>query len=311
MSELREVASGLRYPEGPLVLGDGSVLVCEMAAGVLTKVTPAGAVSMAAECGGSPSGAALGPDGNVYVCNGGGWRWTRVGDALIPGDRHGTQADDYAGGRIQRVDVRTGEVEELYSECEGRPLRCPHDLVFDSSGGFWFTDIGNARERERDRTGVHRARADGSEIREVIFPLDAPSGIGLSPDAARLYVAETFTARLWYWDLAGLGEVAAQGSPAAHGGRLVVGAPGYQLFHSLAVDAEGQVCVATAVNGGITVVSPDGDAVQHAALPDPAVTGICFGGEDLRTAYVTLAGAGKLVAFEWPWPGLALAFSSH
>jgi gluconolactonase len=308
VSELREVASGLRYPDGPLVVGDGTLLVCEMAAGVLTKVTADGAMSLAAECGGSPSGAAVGPDGHVYVCNGGGWRWTRAGDAFIPGDRLGTQADDHTGGRIQRVDVGTGEVEDLYTECDGRPLRSPHDLVFDSSDGFWFTDLGHARARERDRTGVLWARADGSEIRQAVFPLDAPGGIALSPDGARLYVAETFTARLWYWDVAGPGEVVTQASPAGHGGRLVVGAPGYQLFASLAVDAGGHIAVATAVNGGITVVSPGGDSVEHAALPDPDVTNLCFGGDDLRTAYVTLARAGKLVAFEWPRPGLPLAF---
>lgn len=64
--------------------------------------------------------------------------------------------------------------------------------------------------------------------------------------------------------------------------------------------------MATIVNGGITAISPDGQSVQHAALPDGLVTNICFGGPDMRTAYVTLSSTGKLVSFTWPRAGLKL-----
>jgi gluconolactonase len=43
-------------------------------------------------------------------------------------------------------------------------------------------------------------------------------------------------------------------------------------------------------------------------FPDPMVTNICFGGDDLRTAFVTCSATGKLVSAPWPWPGLKLAF---
>ena len=58
------------------------------------------------------------------------------------------------------------------------PLRGPNDIVFDRTGGFWFTDHGKTRSRERDRTGVFYATPDGSSIREVIFPMEGPNGIG-------------------------------------------------------------------------------------------------------------------------------------
>jgi len=84
--------------------------------------------------------------------------------------------------------------------------------------------------------------------------------------------------------------------------------PDYHLFDSLAVDAAGNVCVATIINGGISVHSPDGKTVKHVPMPDRITTNICFGGEDLRTAFVTLSSTGKLASIEWESPGLALNY---
>ena len=299
MSEIREIAAGLEFPEGPVCLPDGSVLVVEIKRGTLSRVQPDGSVKIAAETGGGPNGAAIGPDGAIYVCNNGGFEWMDAGGLTLPGN----QPADYTGGSIQRVELDTGRVETLYTECAGNPLRGPNDLVFDSQGGFWFTDHGKMRERDRDRGGLYYALPDGSRIVEAVFPLDSPNGVGLSPDEKRLYVAETHTGRVFAWDLTGPGEV---GSSLR--GELVAGLPGHQLLDSLAIDAEGNVCVATIVNGGITVISPDGSKIEHVAMPDPLTTNICFGGDDLRTAYVTLSGTGRLVATEWKTPGLALAY---
>lgn len=302
MPEIREIASGLQFPEGPIAMSDGSVLVVEIKRGTLSRVSPDGKVSVVAETGGGPNGAAIGPDGKAYVCNNGGFVWHEASGILIPGN----QPDDYIGGRIQRVDLATGKVEDLYTECEGRPLRGPNDIVFDSSAGFWFTDHGKTRERERDRTGVFYARADGSMIREVIFPLDGPNGIGLSPDGRRLIVAETWAGRVWYWEISEPGEVFSGMGPG--GGTLLAGLPGFQLFDSLAVEASGNVCVATLVNGAITVISPQGSVIEQIPTNDPLTTNICFGGKDLRTAYITLSGTGCLVATDWPRPGLKLNY---
>ncbi len=307
MPEIRELASGLRFPEGPVVLPDGAVVLVEIAAGRVTRIANDGRKDVVAEPGGGPNGAAIGPDGRLYVTNNGGsFSWHDVGGLTVPGP---TPAE-HRGGRIERIDLATGRVEVLYEACDGRRLRGPNDLVFDAHGGFWFTDHGTTRERERDRTGVFYAKADGSSIREMIFPLDAPNGIGLSPAGDRLYVAETHTGRVWQWAVPSPGEVGRTPGFGAAGGELLVGLPGYQLFDSLAVDGEGFVCVATLIHGGITTVSPDGAQVEHVALPDPLVTNLCFGGADLRTAFVTLSGTGRLVAIDWPRPGLRLAYAA-
>ncbi|NJN52734.1 MAG: SMP-30/gluconolactonase/LRE family protein, partial [Gammaproteobacteria bacterium] len=197
------IAEGLKFPEGPIALPNGDVLLVEIARGTLSRVTPDGAVTVVADLGGGPNGAALGPDGKCYVCNNGGFKWIERDGRLYPGE----QPDDYRGGRIECVDLASGETQTLYTHCDGRLLRGPNDLVFDRSGGLWFTDHGKTRERERDRTGVFYAAADGSFIREAIFPLEGPNGIGLSADESELYVAETMTARLWAYPISEPGVV--------------------------------------------------------------------------------------------------------
>ncbi|MEY2476331.1 MAG: gluconolactonase [Actinomycetota bacterium] len=311
MKDARIVTDGLRFPEGPVVLPDGSVVVVEINAKRVTRVGPDGTKTVVAETGGGPNGAAIGPDGALYVCNDGGFQFTDLGGMLLPFGEHGvTEPEDYAGGSIQRVDLDTGAVETLYTECDGVPLKGPNDLVFDTSGGFWFTDHGKVRAREEDRGALYYGRADGSSIVEVAFPLHAPNGVGLSPSGDRLYVAETHAGRLWAWEVTGPGQIA-KTAPFGAGGALVAGLPGYQLFDSLGVEAGGNVCVATLVVGGISVISPDGD-VEYVPLPDefaePLLTNICWGGEDMRTAYITLSGTGRLLACTWPRPGLALAY---
>ena len=157
-------------------------------------------------------------------------------------------------------------------------LKGPNDLVFDRHGGFYFSDLGKVRAREMDRGAVYYAKADGSSITEVAFPMVTPNGVGLSPDEKTLYVAETEPARLWAFDIVEPGVVRKEPWPSPHGGRLVAGVGGYQRFDSLALDAEGRICVATLINGGITVISPDGRHIEHHPMPDPMTTNICFGG---------------------------------
>jgi gluconolactonase len=296
MTDYDVVATGLRFPEGPVWMDDGSVLVVEIARGTLTRVDPGGDLDVVAELGGGPNGAAVGPDGAVWICNNGGcFEWEDRMGFTVPGP----VPEAWEGGSIQRVDLGSGEVEVVYTASSARPLRAPNDLVFDGHGGFWFTDHGVRLERSSDRTGIHYAQADGSSCEEVVFPLDAPNGVGLSPDGARLYAAETHTGRVWWWQVTGPGAID-RSNPIGHHGSLLAGLPGLQYLDSLGVDNEGWVCVGTLLNGGITAISPDGATLEHTPLPDPLVTNICFGGPDRRTAWVTLSGTGQLVRLPWP-----------
>jgi gluconolactonase len=301
MTEVRELASGLAFPEGPVVMPDGSIVVTEIRRGTLTRVRPDGTVEVIAELGGGPNGAALGPDGHIYVANNGGFLWSELDGMIIPFDMatRSNEPPNFAGGWIDKVNPDTGEHTVLYRECDGWELRGPNDLVFDREGGFWFTDFGKTRQRSADKGFLHYAQADGSRVERVPFAMYGPNGVGLSPDGTRLYVAESFTGRLLAWDLAAPGRVA---SPQPE----VVDATKHH-FDSLAVEESGKVVVA-AITHGLCIVEPDGSARSYVELPDPFTTNVAFGGPDRKTAYVTLSGAGRLVALDWPRPGVALAY---
>ena len=306
MTDVTVIATGLRFPEGPISLSDGSVLVVEIARGTVSRVLPGGEVGVVAETGGGPNGMALGPDGRCYVCNNGGFEWREVDGQPVPT----VQSLDYGGGRIEAVNLETGEVKVLYRESDRGPLRGPNDIVFDAHGGFWFTDFGKMRQYDMDRGCIHYAKADGSECREVIRGLITPNGIGLSPDGGTLYAAETIPGRVWAWELPEPGVARLDRSAGTLcRGRLVAGPGGYQEFDSMAVDSAGRICVATLHRGGISVIAPDGSSVEHVPLPDRVTTNLCFGGPDLRTAWATLSGTGRLVSFEWPRPGLRLNYA--
>ncbi len=304
MTEPKILATGLRFPEGPVAMADGSVAIVEIERGRVSRIAPDGTVSVIATQGGGPNGLAVGPDGALYCCNNGGFAWIDDGRLL----RVGLQPEDYSGGRIERIDPASGAVSLLYDSCDGKKLRGPNDIVFDARGGFYFTDLGKTRARDRDHGGVYYARPDGSLIREVAYPVLTPNGVGLSPDGKILYVAETETGRLWAFPIEEPGKVRKEPWPSVHGGRLVAGLPGFQRFDSLAVEASGNICVATLVTGAITVIAPEGQVLRQVKMPDPMTTNICFGGPDLRTAYITLSGTGRLAAMSWPEPGLRLAF---
>lgn len=305
--EYRIVTDGLIFPEGPIAMADGSVLVVEIKGGRLIRVLPDGRKEVVAHLGGGPNGAAIGPDGACYVAQNGGFHWLKEDIFGINGyDRPHGRAHDYIGGSIQRVDLATGEVTTLYTHCGEVPINGPNDITFDANGDMWFTDHGKTYDRKMDSGVVYHAAADGSFIREAVFPLLTPNGIALSPDEKTLYVSETETGRLWHWPITGRGEVAKKAWPSPNGGELLGQATGYQRFDSMALEASGNICVGTLVTGGITVFSPDGEKREYWEGPEPYCTNICFGGPDLRTAYITVSGYGLLIAVDWPRPGLPL-----
>lgn len=300
--QIEVVAEGVGFPEGPVIMKDGSLLFVDVRHGTLSRLGTDGKVTVVAETGGGPNGAAIGPDGAVYICNNGGFEWHEVQGHLIPSHA----AADYKGGSIQRVDLKTGKVTVLYDHCGDEPLRGPNDLVFDKAGGFWFTDHGKSYPDRRDHGAIYYARADGSQITKIRGELLSPNGIGLSPNGDRVYFADTQTGRLFAIDLDGPGIAKAPPAPWLPG-HLIATLPGFQLLDSLKVEADGKVCVGTLVESGITVFSPDGTH-EHVPFPDLSVTNLVFGGKDMRDVWATGSSSGKIYRCRWPRPGLPLNF---
>jgi len=297
------MAEGLKFPEGPVAFPDGSVVLVELRRGTLTRCWGAGRTEVIAELGGGPNGAALGPDGAIWVTNNGGM-------SALPGPDGRWLPPDYDGGRIERVDLATGKFERVFTHCGGRPLKGPNDLVFDRTGGFWFTDFGKMRARDRDFSSLHYVGADRDGVLMVHDRVLSYNGVGLSPDETVAYTADTFSARVWAYDLDGPGQARPR-EGASGPARFLSGLPTNSRYDSLAVTEAGNVCVATLDTGGITTVTPAGKT-SFIPFPDPSVTNICFGGPDRRTAFITLSATGRLIRVRnWPEPGLALNFSQY
>lgn len=342
LSTLEIMASNLGYPEGPVHCSDGSILLVEIKHEQLSLIPADGsAKQVVATIKGGPNGAAVGPDNRIYVCNDGGFDWIPIplpnGQIL---DIAGNQPADYVGGSLQAYDPASGKLETLYTSCAQRenppgttvadwspayPLCGPDDLVVDEAGGIWFTDYGKIRERDRDITGLYYAAADGSSITQAVYPLNNPNGVALSPDGKRLYVALTFERKIVYYELDSPGVIVPNKVTGPDQGTLdgshllTANFEGQAVLDSMAVDCEGNVYIATMLpngnnpmsNGGISIVSPQGDVRYFPiTLPDnkfaPLPSNICFGGPDMKTAYITCGASGYLLKVQSEVAGLTL-----
>lgn len=297
--------AGLGFPEGPVAAPDGTIYVCDVHGGFIRQVRD-GRHSVFADVGGGPNGLAFGSDGWLYVANNGGaMRWERRDGLLLS---HGFKSDGF-DARIERIHPKTGVVERVLDEIDGRPLQAIDDLVFDQDGSFWFTDLGRDGERSRSYGGLYWASSDGRRRREAAYPLvDGANGIGLSPDGKTLYATEYGAGRLWAWTVKAPGILEKEpGHP--HGGRLLWQAPDAQLLDSLAVAASGNIVIATQPGGVFSVVSPSGTLLARVRMPEAFPTNLCFNVQDPGIAYATLSSSGQLARIRWPEPGPRASFT--
>lgn len=302
--QFETVATGLNFSEGPVALPDRDFLVVRTLDGLLCRVEANGSQHTVADLGGGPNGTAMGPDGRAYVCNNGGVSDEDI--ARLRGDPNAPPpATSVPEGRIEAVDLATGLATVLYADCGDEPIVAPNDLVFDRSGGFYATDFGSLKHPGPQPSVVYYGQPDGSAIRIVIRGLERANGVGLSADETRLYVVETEAGRLWGFDVDSPGRVKTDAGTAP-GGDLLFEDPELH-FDSLALDAEGHICVACPFNGLIARISPAGDIETFITPDDGGPTNICFGGPDLQTAYITQGD--RLLCCRWPVPGLAPNYS--
>ena len=290
---INEVTRGLEFPEGPIAMGDGSVLVVEIEGGNLTRVSPDGTRTVVGRCGGGPNGAAIGPDGHAYVCNDGGLGFTTIDGIRQPFEL----AADNKGGSIQRVDLTTGAVETVYTHCGDAPILSGNDIVFDTHGGFYFNDTVAGV--------VYYGQPDGSSIHVAATGVQIPNGLGLSPDQdAALRVGDLHRSHRLLGRDRGRHAVGLLCRALLGGGPPRLGRPGDRQ--------RGQ-----RVRGRPAGVGDHRDLARRSrrgkvTVPehDPFVTNVCFGGADMRTAFITSSGLGRLYSTEWHCPGLRLNYNA-
>jgi gluconolactonase len=248
------LASGLGFPEGPAVLGDGRIALCDGNTGELLAYS-GGTVSTYARTGGSPWGSVLGSDGAIYVTQGGN----------VPGSD-----DTSAVSGIQRV-LPDGSVELLFSEVAGYTLYGPNDLAFGPDGRLWFTESGSEQDFRFDVRSPGRLFAVGpSGAGEMLLELPGVYPNGIAFDAQqRLYWTESMAHRV----------CRLENGTAVTFCQL----PDSHVPDGMAFAADGRLFVATTVAEGVTVVSPDGAVLEEIHLGQHA-TNCIFDGSDL---YVT------------------------
>ena len=300
---------GTAVPGGPdLAVATGGCSSSRSRAGTLAAVSPDGTVERVATTGGGPNGAALGPDGKVYVCNNGGFEWherRRASSSPAP------QPADYIGGRIQRVDIDTGEVEDLYTEVDGHPLRGPE----------------RHRVRRRRRLLLHRPRQvagpGGRQGRRVLRhertarrSPSSPTGSTTPTASPSPPTAATCTSPRRSPAGCGRGTIAVAGRarrrrprPVGHG-TLLYSFDGYQLLDSMAVDGAGNICVATLITGAVSVVSPDRRAARpvHGARARSVRHQRLLRRRRLPHGVHHVVGARAAVRDDWPGAGHRLHF---
>ena len=152
-------------------MADGSVILTEIEGQRLTRVAPDGKKTTVAETGGGPNGAAIGPDGAIYVTNNGGsFEWLKHGR---PDHPRPDAAEPQGRLRSSASTSRPARSTTVYDGCDGRRLIGPNDLVFDKQGGFWFTDHGCAHAgRAASSAALYYAKPDGSKIVRAARPPD-------------------------------------------------------------------------------------------------------------------------------------------
>jgi gluconolactonase len=275
------VCDGIRFGEGPVWCPDGTLVVTSVADGALYRVVPgAGRAERFAETGGGANGAALAADGALLVTQNGGIDFTAFGlfaepppyRPMKPGLQHAT-AD--------------GDVTYLADD----GFLAPNDLAIGRDGAVYFTDPPHHPPPPEPVGRVMRMECDGT-ISEFAAGFHYCNGIAFERDGTLVVV-----------ERAGLQRVHEDGTRD-----WLIEALGTGGGDGFCVDVDGRFYVASTVEHGVRIVDSDGTIVDFLPIDGVGLTtNCCFGGDDLRTLFVTDALPGRVVAFEhMPTPGLAL-----
>ncbi|MEO6125193.1 MAG: SMP-30/gluconolactonase/LRE family protein [Ilumatobacteraceae bacterium] len=273
--------TGLSFPEGPVVLPDGTLVFTEIAGGRLSAWTSADGVQLLATTAGGPNGATLARDGTIFVTQNGG--------------AAGGGAPAIAG--IQRIDP-DGSVSTVITEINGVQLDAPNDLAFGPDGRLYFTDPRHGPDapiRKNGRLYAYDTQSGQGELLIELGP-DYPNGIGFLSDGTLVWT-ESFSRRVMRW--------------TAEGPALIVELPERHFPDGFCVGADDRLYVASTYGHCINVIdvvdviekNNGGAIVEQLPCADGMPTNCCFLGTDL---IVTESRHGTLWRYQIGTEGLAL-----
>jgi gluconolactonase len=278
-------AAVVAFLEGPACAADGTVYFSDIVNNRILRQRPgAPRWDVFRQPSGRANGLLFDPQGRLLICE---------GNEFGPND---------GNRRLTRLDLASGRLDVLCDHWQGRRLNSPNDVACTSDGHIFFTDpcYGDRGTMELDHDSVYHIDPDGRVEIAVSQPdVQRPNGLHLSPDEKTLYVVDSCPVvgghrRIWAFAL--------DAERRLNGQRLVYDfAPG-RGGDGMTVDAEGTLYVAAGVHRprgphetadvppGIYLLTPRGELRGCIPIAEDLLTNVTFGGEDLRTLYIT---AGK------------------
>ena len=278
LAQQPEIAAAVAFTEGPTVDRDGNVYFTEMVSLRIMKLTTKGVLSTFREGSNNANGLLIDPEGRLVACEGAGSERTGVFVRFKP--------------QITRTDLRTGKMEVLADNYQGKPFVGPNDVTIDGKGRLYFTDLPGG--------AVYRIDGPGQVARILASPeIQQPNGIQISPDDKQLYLIESNRAEggarmIRAYDLHADGSVA---NMRVHYNFY----PG-RSADGMSIDTEGNLYASAGMNQlrgssetldtktGVYVISPEGKLLKFIPVNEDFITNNAFGGPDMKTLYVT---AGK------------------
>lgn len=262
------------YLEGPAMARDGTFYFTDVPGGRIFRITPDGELSLFVEYDGEPNGIKIHRDGRLFVA-------------------------DYRNG-ILIIDLLTKRIETFVKQVANERLRGPNDLAFAANGDLYFTDQGNS-DVLRPNGRVVKVTPDGRP-QIIASDIPSPNGLVVSPDQAWLYLAVTRTNTIWKLPL----EV-----PPGLAGHAEVGTSGVWVYlqggtgpDGMTVDSAGNVLVAHTGLGCVWVFSPLGEPLHRInTCAGLSISNLVFGGEDMKTLYITESSTGSILTAQMPVAG--------
>lgn len=276
-----EIATMVSMLEGPTVDADGNVYFTDILLQRIMRFSRDGQFSVFRENSNVANGLVIDPQGRLVAAEG-----SESPTAIRNGMKTGGIP------RVTRTDLRTGQMEILAEQYEGKPLSGPNDVTFDGRGRIYFTDSSGA--------AVYRIDAPGRLARILAAPaVERPNGIQISPDDRTLYIVEANGAEggarlIRAYDL--------QPDGTVRNMRVLYNFNRGRSADGISIDVEGNLHAAAGLHRtrgtsetldtkcGVYVISPQGKLLKFIPIPEDYITNTAFGGPDMKTLYVT---AGK------------------
>ena len=262
-ASVEQLATGLRWAEGPVWFGDGRYL--------LVSDIPNNRILRWDDCSGALSVFRAPSD------NANGHTRDRLGRLV---------SCEHLTRRVTRTE-HDGRITVLADRFDDKRLNSPNDVVCARDGSIWFTDpsFGIAGHWEGEPAAqelphaVYRLPGDGGPLQRVLDDLKAPNGLAFSPDESELYVVESRAEprKLWAYRVTAPGLLSNK--------RLVIDAADGGALDGIAIDVQGHIWCGYGSTGrvpsagldGVRVVDASGRAIGHIYLPERCVN-VCFGG---------------------------------